>query len=199
MPESHQSSLLNGSQWVSQLVSQWVTDKYSQWSDSGPTKKTARLVKWNIPNLNITFSRMNWLKTWEGGYINPLYFKLIHQRRCEITLTKREGYLSIYNNQFHLSTKKYYENTTNNFWKLPIGVFSALKSHTEILFASTLKGQYILCQDNKCNVATSNRNAPSLSSKGVLKIPDILPRSSPLVKIMVQDLGKTSWSCQHCK
>ena len=47
--------------------------------------------------------------------------------------------------------------TTNNFWKLPIGVYSALKSLTEILLASTLKGQ--LCHDNKCNVATSNRNA----------------------------------------
>ena len=76
--------------------------------------------------------------------------------------------------------------TTNNFWKLPIGV----KSLTEILLASTLKGQ--LCHDNKCNVATSNQNAPSLSLKGVLKIPDILPRSSPVAKIMVQDLGKTS-------
>ena len=55
--------------------------------------------------LYITFFQMNWLKTWERGYINPLYFKFIHQRRCEIALTKRKGYLSIYNNLFHLSTK----------------------------------------------------------------------------------------------
>ena len=31
---SHQSSLLNGSEWVSQ----WVSDKHCQWSDSGPIK-----------------------------------------------------------------------------------------------------------------------------------------------------------------
>ena len=36
MPGSHQSSLLNGSQIVSELVSQWVGDKHNQWSDSGP-------------------------------------------------------------------------------------------------------------------------------------------------------------------
>ena len=127
-----------------------------------------------------------------------MYFKFIHQRRCEIALTKRKGYLSIYDNLFHLSTKNILihesflitTETTNNFWKLPIGVYSALKSLTEVLLASTLKGQ--LCHDNKCNVATSNRNATSLSSKGVLKIPDILPRSSPVAKIMAQDLGKTS-------
>ena len=34
MPGSHQSSWLNRSQWVSQLVS----DKHNQWSDSGPIK-----------------------------------------------------------------------------------------------------------------------------------------------------------------
>ena len=34
MPGSHQSSLPNGSE----SVSQWVTDKHSQWSDSGPIK-----------------------------------------------------------------------------------------------------------------------------------------------------------------
>ena len=34
MPGSHQSSLLNGSQWVIKGVS----DKHSQWSDSGPIK-----------------------------------------------------------------------------------------------------------------------------------------------------------------
>ena len=36
----HQSSLLNGSQWVSQWVSEWDSDKHSQWSDSGPMKIT---------------------------------------------------------------------------------------------------------------------------------------------------------------
>ena len=40
MPGSHQSSLLNGSQWVSQLVS----DKHSQWSDSGPIKTNVAIV-----------------------------------------------------------------------------------------------------------------------------------------------------------
>ena len=39
MPGSHQWSLLNGSEWVSELVSQSVTDKHSQWSDSGPIIK----------------------------------------------------------------------------------------------------------------------------------------------------------------
>ena len=38
MPGSHQSSLLNRSQSVSEWVSEWVSDKHSQWSDSGPIK-----------------------------------------------------------------------------------------------------------------------------------------------------------------
>ena len=38
MPELHQSSLLNGSEWVSESLSESVTDKHSQWSDSGPIK-----------------------------------------------------------------------------------------------------------------------------------------------------------------
>ena len=37
-PGLHQSSLLNRSEWVSQLVSEWVTDKHCQWSDSSPIK-----------------------------------------------------------------------------------------------------------------------------------------------------------------
>ena len=38
MPDSHQSSLLNGSESVSESVSQSVSDKHCQWSDSGPIK-----------------------------------------------------------------------------------------------------------------------------------------------------------------
>ena len=37
-PGSHQSSLLNGSESVSESVSEWVSDKGKQWSDSGPIK-----------------------------------------------------------------------------------------------------------------------------------------------------------------
>ena len=36
---SQSSSLLNVTEWVSQLVSQSVSDKHNQWSDSGPIKK----------------------------------------------------------------------------------------------------------------------------------------------------------------
>ena len=43
MPGSHQSTLSNGGQSVSQLVSEWVSDKHSQWSDSGPIKSRSLL------------------------------------------------------------------------------------------------------------------------------------------------------------
>ena len=45
MPESHQSSLLNGSEWVSQWVSESVSNKHCQWSDSGPIKRSDRKIQ----------------------------------------------------------------------------------------------------------------------------------------------------------
>ena len=43
MPGSHQTSLLNGSQWVS-AVTEWVSE-HSQWSDSGPIKMVTKKHK----------------------------------------------------------------------------------------------------------------------------------------------------------
>ena len=48
MPGSHQSSLLNLTEWVSQSV----TDKHSKWSDSGPIKKiTTEMIHPNVSDL----------------------------------------------------------------------------------------------------------------------------------------------------
>ena len=50
-PGSHHSSLLNGSESVSQSVSQSFSDKHCQWSDSVPIKNnwiTAKAIVWDF-------------------------------------------------------------------------------------------------------------------------------------------------------
>ena len=83
MPGSHQSSLLNGSQWVSESV----TDKGRQWSNSGPIKiywnEQPKHNKW-YPNLNMSAIELVWkeilinfsaavCKDWSGGEIEDFH------------------------------------------------------------------------------------------------------------------------------
>ena len=99
-PGSHQSSLLNGSQ----LVSQSVTDKGKQWSDSGPIKRYSLLKIWKTSRKDI-LSRFNeietyffsvckawkhsyWFTIWDLRGVCPAVQAWCHRERVQAGLVK---------------------------------------------------------------------------------------------------------------